>query len=114
MIPGTRVTLGEHTYLIPPLNFAAMQLHREFIANCMGGEMDPANAIRTDFPEMVDIIFSAIRRNYKNLSREELMEDLDVGNMVPAFEAVLKVSGFEQARPGETSPGEARPVDFQT
>jgi hypothetical protein len=114
MIPGTRVTLGEHTYLIPPLNFAAMQLHKDFIADCMEGKMDPANAIRTDFPKMVDIIYLAIRRNYKDLTKETLLEDLDVANMVPAFEAVLKVAGFEASKPGETSPGETLPGVSQT
>jgi len=114
MIPGTRVTLGERTYLIPPLNFAAMQLHKDFLADCVEGKIDPANAIRTDFMKMADIVYLAVRRNYKDLSHEALMEDLDMANMIPAFEAVMKTTGFEPSKPGETSPGEALPGGSQT
>ena len=109
MIPGTRITLGRHHYLIPPLNFNAMELHKDFLARAMNGEIDPVEAMKTDFRTMGEIVYLAAKRNYPDLKIEALFDDLDVSNMAQAFQAVMRTSGFEEAATGETQPGEALP-----
>ena len=109
MIPGTRVTLGAHTYLIPPLNFNALELHKDFFVRCMSGDLDPVEAMTTHFRTMGEIVHLAAKRNYPDLKIEGLFDDLDMANMADAFKATMAVSGFTQPVPGESRPGEALP-----
>ena len=57
-------------------------------------------------PEMMaDIIYSAVKRNYPDMSRDEFEENhLDLGNMNQAFAIVMNLSGAEKTE-GEALPG---------
>lgn len=97
MIPGTTIKLGETKYLVPPLNFAAMKKHKAFIASCMKGDIDPAKFLEDgDFERISDIAFLAIKRNYPKVTVEEIEENLDASNLQDIFNAIMKVSGFEE------------------
>lgn len=102
MIPGTVVKLGEHKYLIPPLNFKALKKHKPFIMRVLKGVADPSQMGDEDFDVMFDLIYMATKRNYPELSEDAFAEDLDMANVQPAMLALMQVSGFQESvEPGE-------------
>jgi hypothetical protein len=95
------MTIGAKTYLVPPLNIAAFKKHKAFLDRVMQGGVDPASAGQDDLDSIFDLIFLALKRNYKELDEAALAEDIDLGNLQPLFAAVMKTAGFEDAAPGE-------------
>ena len=95
MIPGKKITLGGKVFEIPPAPFAAMRRH----ADLFNGKTT------ADTDMMGDLIYSAVKRNYPDLSQEEFEEKhLDLGNMTAAFNIVMNLSGAEATK-GEAQPG---------
>lgn len=103
MIPGTNVKIGTKTYLIPPLNFAALRKHKAFIVRLSKGVSDPSLMGDDDFEVMFDLVYMAIKRNYPDLTEADLAECLDMPTVQAAMIALMKVSGFEEveAKAGE-------------
>lgn len=104
MIPGTNIPIGTRTWLVPPLNFAALKKHRAFLIRAMRGEIDPANMGEEDFETMLDLVYLALKRNYPAVTEAEIAEALDLGNVGTVMPALMRTSGFENA---ETQPGQA-------
>jgi hypothetical protein len=44
---------------------------------------------------------ASLSRNYPDITLERVQEIVDVGNMTAAIKAVLSVSGYREAAPGE-------------
>jgi hypothetical protein len=103
MIPGTNIKIGEKTFLVPPLNFAAMKKHRDFLQKAMSGEFDARKIGPEDIEAMFDMIYLAVKRNYPDVTEEQFAQDLDLAAVQTIFPALLKTSGFEakEAAPGE-------------
>ena len=95
MIEGKAVTLGGREFVVPPVAFAIMRKH----ADVFNGKTTP------DITVMGDIVFSAISRNYPDITQDEFEASyLDIGNMKDAFNAAMRASGAEAAS-GEATPG---------
>lgn len=103
MIPGTNKKIGDKVFLIPPLNFAALQKHKVFLARAMRGEINPTDANSDDLDVVFDLVYLALKRNYPTITPEDIAERLDFGNMTDVMGALMKTSGFEEA---ESTPGE--------
>lgn len=103
MIRGTNVTIGGKIYCVPPANFNTLDKHNEFLQRYMAMSTGaaPVALKPTDMREMAEIIHEAVKRNYPQLSFEELAEHLDFGNVNALFTATMKAAGFEDATPGE-------------
>jgi hypothetical protein len=93
LIKGASVTLGANTYVIPPLNFRLLQDLAEKIAIVnKGGSFVADPDVRNAF---IDVICASLQRNYPDLTREQVIDMLDVSNAQKAMLALLGVSGFE-------------------
>lgn len=109
-IPGIPVLLDGREYVIPPITLGAlMQVQDKLERISSSNLMAPENV-----DTIVTVAHASIRRNYPEVTREQLLEMIDVGNLKEVFDAVIDVSGLKRkARdaagkmtPGETSSGE--------
>lgn len=87
---GIPTTLGDKTFVVPPLSFRALQELQDRLASFNGG-VDPESVAL-----VVDATFMSLKRNYPDITREELLDVLDVGNMQEVMEAVMDVSGLHR------------------
>lgn len=90
MIPGIPLVLGGTEFLVPPLSLGALELLQDRLSGFTGG-MDPAS-IRT----VVDAALMAIKRNYPEMTREQILDLLDVANMMDVFSAIMDISGLKR------------------
>ena len=101
MIPGVAVAMGGHDWLVPPLTLGElrrlMPKVRQLteIGAAMGEEQ---------IAVLVEIVTAALRRNYPDVTPEEVENLLDLGNAAPVLNAVLTGSGLKL---GGTPAGEA-------
>lgn len=97
---GVGVELNDGaTYVFPPLTLGYLEANGDAL-----GALDPAS--KEGRGAMIDAAFASARRNYPDLTREALLELIDLSNMVDVFEAVMDVSGLKR-KAQETGAGEA-------
>jgi hypothetical protein len=101
-IPGIKVMLGAEQIIVPPLNVTGLELHGDTITRAQN---DKTLSPREKVTLLCDIILSAVRRNYPDMSIETLKDGLDLANIVPTFHAVMAISGYTEA---PVLPGEAK------
>lgn len=100
---GIPKELGGVTYVIPPLPLGALeQLQAQGIA--LDDNINSPQQVTT----VIDVAHIALRRNYPELTRDQVGELIDLGNMVEVFEAAMDVSGvlrkaLEDAAQGEST-----------
>lgn len=95
MIPGTTLNMGGRDFTIAPLTLRAL---RELTP-----QLEALTTMRLDEmpkPEqlgaVVDVVWSAVKRNHQEITREQVEEMLDLGNLQPAIEAVMGTSGIRR------------------
>lgn len=102
-IKGIAVELGGQTYTIPPIALGALEQLQERIA-AFTGDVTDMRQVAT----VIDAAHHALRRNYPEMTRDQVADLIDVGNMGDVFQAVMDVSGAARKK-GEAQPGEAQP-----
>ena len=106
---GIPKELGGVTYIIAPLPLGALeQLQAQGVA--LEGNINDPKQVTT----VIDMAYIALRRNYPDMTREQVGELIDLGNMGEVFEAVMDVSGalrksLEAAAPAGEPTGVATP-----
>jgi len=90
-IPGEKITLAGRTFVAPPIPLGCMRKYEDVF----NGKADPSPLV------MGDVIFMTLRRNYPDLTQDEMDELLDAKNMVEVFAAIGHASGLQEAQPGE-------------
>lgn len=88
MIKGKEIELGGKTWIVPPLNLNAVEHFQDRLAGFTGG-IDPQSVTL-----VAEVTHSALKRNYPDVTLEEVKDMLDLGNMIEVFQAVLQVAGF--------------------
>lgn len=101
-IKGLPVVLGGDTYIVPPIALGALEQLQERITSFTGDVTD-LKQVAT----VIDAAHSALKRNYPDMTRDQVADLIDVGNMADVFEAVMDVSGLK--RKGIEAQGEATP-----
>ncbi len=99
-ILGVKVAIGGDNFIVPPLNLKSLRLMQDRLANFKGG-FDPAS---TEI--VVDAAYAALLRNYPEISKDWLEENIDVANMQEIMESVMDASGLKR-KAQEASLGEA-------
>lgn len=85
--------------IVPPMNLATIENLQDRLATFSGGIDKQSISL------VVDATFASLQRNYPEITREEVVNDLlDVSNMEEVMAAVMDVSGLR--RKGQ-SQGEA-------
>jgi hypothetical protein len=98
-IPGTEINLGGRVFIMPPLNLNAVKR-----LGVQMGTLGKAETFEENLSQSMPIIHAALVRNYPDLKVEELGELIDFGNFGEVMAALVKISGFKKAVPGEAVP----------
>jgi hypothetical protein len=100
---GITLVLGGQEYVVPPLSLGAWEQMQERMSTFTGDLSDKAQVATA-----IDAALAALKRNYPSMTREELSDMLDIGNMVDVVGAVMDVSGARRKKLQEAAaPGEA-------
>ena len=102
---GVWVRMGEKSYKVAPLNFKTLRELGPMVAElkgATGGGMP--TAAQTD--ALCSIAHAALKRNYPEITIDQVAEDLDFGNFTSVLNAVMGASGLAN-RDGGAAPGEA-------
>jgi hypothetical protein len=88
---------------IPALNLAALELLQDDLAG-FSGELDKKN-----ISTAIMAVHLALKRNYPDISREQVAEMVDLSNMKDVMLAVMNVSGLKAKEPiaEDQPPGES-------
>lgn len=102
LIEGNKLIISGREFVIPPLTLRSLKRLQPQLASLRVMSDMPT-------PEQIDamseVVLAAINRNYPEVTLEDLLDLIDLGNMSAVFQSVLSVSGFVKAAPGEaTSP----------
>ncbi|MGY8811490.1 MAG: hypothetical protein ACKVK5_10690 [Pseudomonadales bacterium] len=101
-VPGIEVPFtGGQTLTIPPLSLGALEQLLDRINAVMGGASMDVSSIGT----VIDAAHAALKRNYPEMTRDQVGDLVDLANMREVLEAVMSASGLE-AKPVDAS-GEA-------
>jgi hypothetical protein len=83
MIPGNEIELGGEVYTLPPLSLGDVERHQ---ARVKAGEDSPATLI-------VDAVHAALKRNYPDLDRAVVADNLDIATMGHFMNLVMDSTG---------------------
>jgi hypothetical protein len=101
LIPGVEVAMGGENWLIPPLTLG--QLRRLMPKVRQLSEID-ASMGESQIAVLVEIVATALQRNYPDATFELVENLLDLGNAGAVLNAVLTGSGLKlRSLPGEAS-----------
>lgn len=88
MIRGITLNLGGTDYIVPPLSLGALEELQERI-QAFDGTLAAAGTV-------VDCAHRALRRNYPDLTRDQVADMIDVGDFQDVMEAVMDVGGLKR------------------
>ncbi len=100
---GVPLEIGGKTYVFPPLNFRRIKKLAPLIERLQ--RVDPKKIpTPEELNDFVELIHSALSRNYPDMTVEEVEEMVDLGNLPKVVLSVMGASGFVQ---GEKVAGES-------
>lgn len=104
-IKGIPADLGGRQWIVPPISAGALESMRERLDAFAGDISDPKQ-----FSTAIDLVHVAMRRNYPDLTREHLADELlDVENLLDVVGMALDVGGLRRKALGQpASPIENR------
>jgi hypothetical protein len=101
-IRGTWIDLSGKRYLLPPMTLGTMRFHGEAIERARKGDLPELEHMDI----IVDIIWRTLKRNYPDITVDEVAEGLDVANALEIFLVAQKTSGLTLEE-GESTPEKA-------
>lgn len=90
MIKGIELEISGQTFVVPPLALGDMEFFQEKLM-AYKGDLSP-ESIST----VIDLSHAALKRNYPELTRDDLKKLIDVGNMPMVMVAVMDVAGMRR------------------
>lgn len=105
-LPGIAVELDGREYVIPPVSIGALMQVQSKLESISAGNIMSAENMDT----IITVAHAAIRRNYPEVTREQLLEMIDIGNLKDVFNAVVDVSGLR--RKAKDAEGKIQPRDL--
>ena len=105
-IKGVTVELNGTNYVIPPIALGALEQLQERIVE-FNGNIQDVKQIST----VIDCAYAALRRNYPDMTREEVADLIDIGNMNEVFVAMMDVSGLKRKEQEAAQAGEVQAAD---
>lgn len=83
--------LDGREYVVPPVTIGALMQVQERLEAMTANLMSPEN-----LDTVMTIAHAALKRNYPELTREQLLDMLDVGNVKDVFDAVVDAGGLRR------------------
>lgn len=96
LLDGVTLRVGRRDYVVPPLNLKGVKRVQALMPQ-LSNEADPGS-----IDAAIEILQLAINRNYPDVTREQIEEDVDLGNLWLLVQATLSVAGFGPKTMGET------------
>ena len=93
LIDGVMVRIAGQNYLLPPLNLKQIKKYAPVL--------EGLRPDLTSIDAIVDVVHASMSRNYPDITKEQLEEMLDLGNVKVVLEAVTSASGLVVAPQGE-------------
>lgn len=90
-VKGIPIQFAGKEYVIPPLSLGALEQLQERIAG-FTGDIRSKEQVAT----VLDAAHAALKRNYPDVTREDVADWIDVANMADVFEAVMDISGLKR------------------
>lgn len=91
LLSGVKVSMGGREFTLPPLTLGSLKRIGNKISTLTNIDSIP-NEEQTD--AICQIVLASVNRNYPEITQDELLEMIDLGNLKDIFEAVLGVSGI--------------------
>jgi hypothetical protein len=98
-IPGTAINLGGTEWILAPLNLNQVEQFGDRIA-ALGSK----STLKENLADAAELVHASLSRNYSDITVEDVREMLDLGNFEKAAKAVVSISGYKAAQPGEAPP----------
>ena len=86
-IPGTELVLGGQKYVVPPLSLGTIEVMTDRLQSFGKNGMK-------DMTTAIDATHAALLRNYPDLSREQVADLLDLGNVAEVMSVVMARAGL--------------------
>lgn len=99
---GVAVFMAGQTFIIPALSVRQFRDNYEKLTNPIGDVNE--NTITATFESFVPVIGLAIRRNYPDITDEQLWDMLDLATFKEVVAAIQNASGMREAVAGEAAP----------
>lgn len=94
LLSGVKVSMGGRDYTLPPLTLGSLKRIGNKI-NALSNIDSVPNEEQTE--AIASIVLASVNRNYPEITQDELLEMIDLGNLKEIFEAVLGVSGIKKS-----------------
>lgn len=104
---GFPFDLGDRTLIVPAMNAGTFEdFEQRIVALQQGQEPKPVALV-------VDLLHRCLRRNYPEISRDEVREFVDLDNWSELFAMVMGESGYRQWVEVEAAQGNPRALQVQ-
>lgn len=100
LIDGVTITLGRREFVVPPLNLGRIKKLQDDLAILALVPQDATRFEPQQLEACITVIHTALTRNYPDLTREEVEDVVDMGNMQPLMLAIMGQSGFAKGEAG--------------
>jgi hypothetical protein len=87
MIPGTIVSMGGQEWTVPPLSLAQLRAVMPRVQQLAG--LDANQMGDAQLQALVEIVTSALQRNYPEITTAKVEDIVDLGNALPVLNAIL-------------------------
>lgn len=89
---GIEIDIGDQRLVCPPLSLSTIEEMRDRL-EAMNG-VDLQGKVAT----VIECAHAALKRNYPDITRQQVAEGIDLGTMEDVMLAVMDVSGVERKR----------------
>lgn len=101
MIPGKEIKIGDKVYVMPALTLGMLELYQDRIDAFQNGEVSSKS-----WTTVIDVVHSALKRNYPEMDRSVVTENLELRDIGSLFEKLMDVSGVDADRSGKVTAGQ--------
>lgn len=101
MIPGREIKIGDKVYVMPALTLGMLELYQDRIDAFQNGEVSSKS-----WTTVIDVVHSALKRNYPEMDRSVVTENLELRDIGGLFEKLMDVSGVDADRSGKVTAGQ--------
>ncbi len=91
---GVRVELGGSTYILPPATIATLEDFSERLDALNAKLTQPAHFQYGDLGVVADFVHACLLRNYPDMQRRFVAEQVDLGNFQDIMKACYDASGL--------------------
>lgn len=101
MIPGREIKIGDKVYVMPALTLGMLELYQDRIDAFQKGEVSSKS-----WTTVIDVVHGALKRNYPDMDRSIVTDNLELRDIGGLFEKLMDVSGVDADRSGKVTAGQ--------